>query len=210
MNCRVFRSQLYHFQADQLPDDQRRSVQVHLDGCEDCARLLAVEEGLLRAVRSRLRPQPAPPGLATRVRAALDDLVPKPGPLSWYRRPWFATAAASLLLAVLLVPGVGRETPSMLPPGELFDVASELVTVVDHDCDRAGRNLEQQKGCRANHHLNVLKTAQGRYWHINLDRDSHRRLLVDPELRGHRLKVDGKYYPRIRTLQMTHFEDLGT
>ena len=208
MSCSTFRRWLYHFQEDQLPDDQRATLQAHLDGCEDCAGRLRVEEEMLGVLRSRLPRVPAPPGLETRVRAALDGLSSAPR-LAWYRRPVFAALAASLLLAVLLLPGVNAPGIRGLE-GDFLKIVGEEIVVVDVDCDHAGRSLAEQRTCSAKHHLNVFKTSDGSYWNINLDREAHRRLLVDRDMRGHRLVVDGRLFPRILTLQMTGYTDLGS
>jgi hypothetical protein len=195
---------MVHFQADELPDAERTVLQAHVDGCPDCARRLEIEDGLLSAVRARIAGVPAPPGLETRVRAALTAEAP-PSAGAWYRRPVWAVLATAALLAVLMLPGFDGARRSR---PDAVEVEGRVVLVVDMECDRAGRNYNQQKGCRKTHHLNTLKTNDGRYWSFNLDRESHRKLLVDPGIRGHRLRVEGKFYPELRTLQMTQYTDL--
>ena len=208
MSCSTFRRWIYHFQTDQVPDDRRASLQAHLDGCEECAGRLRIEEEMLEVLRARLPRVPAPPGLETRVRATLDGLSAAPR-LAGYRRPVFAALAASLLLAVLLLPGV--DAPGTLPlEGDFLKIAGEEIVVVDVDCDHAGRSLGEQRTCSMKHHLNAFKTKDGSYWNINLDRAAHRRLLVDREMRGHRLVVEGRLFSRIQTLQMTGYTDLGS
>ena len=70
MDCAHFRQWICHFQADEVPEDQRGELQSHLNDCQECQQRLAVEEDMLGVVRSGLQRAKAPPGLETRVRAA--------------------------------------------------------------------------------------------------------------------------------------------
>jgi len=143
MDCETFRGWICHFQADEIPASERREFESHLDGCADCARVLEVERGFLDALKDRLPRQAAPPGLETRVRAALHAEAPDPARLAWYRTPWFAATAAALLLLVILVPSLPTDPPGPAgAPGEVTHVVAQDVTVVDLDCDRAGMSLE--------------------------------------------------------------------
>lgn len=208
MNCNVFRQSIYHFQADELPDSERRALQDHLDACPKCAARLEVEESFLRGIKARLVRTPAPPGLETRIRAALQQQsVSVRGSSAWFRAPWFAAAAASLLLALLLVPW----TDSPFDAGQSTPVlqVEEEVTVVDQECDRAGLSYPQQRGCRNDRHLNALKLRDGTYWNIGLDKETSRDLLLDAHMRGHRMLVRGDLYPAIRTLKLSGVWDLG-
>jgi hypothetical protein len=104
------------------------------------------------------------------------------------------------------LPGIGG---TGIPVGPaVIPVSGQLVTVVDHDCARAGRTFDQQRKCRMPHHLNALLARDGKYWSISLDREIYKMLLLDPELRGHRLMVDGDLYSAIRTLRIREYRDL--
>ncbi len=207
VNCGTFRESLFHFQADEVSAGERAALQAHLDACADCARRLEIEQVFAGAVRSGLERIATPPGLETKVRAALaEETARTRAPNRWFRAPWLAAAAASLLLALLLVPDFpGTATGDA---GAVTHVEHD-VTVVDYDCDRAGRTLEQQRKCQLRHHLNALKLADGSYLNIDLDREAHRAMLVDPVARGRRLHVVGNYYPRIRTLHVERADPLG-
>ena len=85
----------------------------------------------------------------------------------------------------------------------------DTALLVDRACDKMGRTLEQQRACRARDHVNVLKVGSGDYWMINLDRPEAVRLAHEPELRGHRFEVRGAFYPKIGTVQVDEFRDLG-
>jgi len=104
MDCRAFRDRIYHFQAEELSNAERREFQAHLDSCPECARALEFEDGFLRVLKARLPRESAPPGLETRIRAALRAEAPSPRRLAWYRTPWFAAAAAVVLLMLLIIP----------------------------------------------------------------------------------------------------------
>jgi anti-sigma factor RsiW len=204
MDCSTFRRSIHHFQADELSAAERAAVESHLDNCAACARALEVEEGFLRGLRSRRPRAEAPSGLEARVRAALAREAPDPAPSAWYRGPWLAAAAAALLLALLLVPGLGRPREGgWSPAAGVVPVTGVEVMIVDLECDRAGMSIEQQRNCRARHHINALKTADGRYWHISPDQADYGKMIADPQIRGRRLVVDGDYYPGINTLRIT-------
>jgi hypothetical protein len=205
MDCSTFRSWIYHFQAEEIPAAERVAFEAHLDACESCAQLLGVEEELLRGVRARMPREVAPPGLETRIRAALLDAAPEPRRVAWYRASWVAAAAAAVLLVVLLIPGLGTPLDTGVnAPGSVVQVIDREFTVVDLDCDQAGMPLDRQRHCTHPHHLNALKTADGRYWFISPDQDAYGELVNDRELRGRQLRIDGAYYPAINTL---HIDD---
>lgn len=203
MDCGSFRCSIHHFQADELPEADREAFEAHLSACADCAGALEVEEGFLRALRARLPRAETPPGLEQRIRAALREEAPDPAALAWYRAPWLAAAAAALVLALLLVPGLGRPLEGgWSPAGGVVQVTGAEVMVVDLECDRAGMAVEDQRRCGNPHHVNALKTADGRYWYISPDHEDYGRLITDPQMRGRRLVVDGDYYPGINTLRI--------
>lgn len=204
MDCGSFRSSIHDFQADEMPEAERGEAEEHLSACADCARALEIEDGFLRALKARLPRAEPPPGLEQRIRAALREEAPDPAAPAWYRTPWFAAAAAAVLLALLLVPGLGRPLDGgWSPAGGVVQVEGMEVMVVDLDCDRAGMSVEYQRRCADRHHVNALKTADGRYWHISPDHKEYGKLIADPEMRGRRLVVDGDYYPGINTLRIT-------
>ncbi len=209
LNCSVFKRSLYHFQADELPADERAVCQEHLNACAPCAALLEVEDGLLRGLKTRLTPAPAPPGLETRIRAQLQQMG-RWGPprIGWIRQPWFAALAASVLLAVLLFPSrVSFESPPVLSGSSEY--VTRVVTVVDFHCESAGRSYEQQRQCADPTHLNALKLDEGGYWHVSLDHEVGYELVTDRRLRGTRMRVEGLLYERIRTLQVDRVEKVG-
>jgi anti-sigma factor (TIGR02949 family) len=204
MDCQTFQRWIYHYQAEEIPEAERQDFEDHLDACPACARRLEIEERFLGALTRRLPREPAPPGLATRVRAALRAEAPDPSRIPWYRTSWFAATAAALLLVVILIPSLssGPGFSGLAPVGEVIAISGEEVVVVDLDCDRAGMDLRYQRDCNHPDHVNALKTADGRYWHISPDQEAYGRLIHDLEVRGRKLVVDGQYYPAINTLHI--------
>ena len=203
MNCSAFKRDLYHFQADELPAAERAAYHEHLNACAPCAALLEVERGLLRGLKARLAPTPPPPGLETRVREQLRQAgrPSRPG-LDWIRKPWFAALAASVLLALLVIPSHNLESSSPVR-------VTRVATVVDFDCDNAGASFEQQRQCTHPKHLNALKLDEGGYWQISLDHAVGRDLITERSNRGTRMRVEGWFYERIRTLQVNRAEQVG-
>ena len=203
MNCSAFKRSLYHFQADELPAAERAVFQEHLNECAPCAALLEVEEGLLRGLKARLTPTSPPPGLETRVREQIRQARRSSrSRLDWIRRPWVVAMAASILLALLVIPPRNNESSSLVR-------VTRVVTVVDFDCDNAGRSLEQQRQCTHPKHLNALKLDDGGYWQVSLDHEVGRELITERSLRGTRMRVEGLLYERIRTLQVDRAEEVG-
>lgn len=201
--CRKFERELYHLQAGELPEDEQRTLREHASACGPCARLLEVEDSLLRSLKRRLVRAEAAPDLRVRVREALEQQALPGRFTSWLRAPWLVPAAAALVLALLLIP--------TLPPAMTGVVQVEReVTVVDIDCASAGRTVEQQRHCTHPHHLNALQVGPEQYWNISLDREAGRRLVADREMRGHRLRVVGDLYTGIKTLHLTSFIDQDT
>jgi len=199
---------MVHFQADEVPEEQRLGLQTHLDACPDCARRFEIEEVFLHGLESRLPREELPPGLETRIRATLEDATSHAAPVGWFRRPWFAAAAASVLLTLLLLGAMdGWPFRGVTDPAAVH-VAQDVV-VVDYDCDRGGMPLEAQRGCRHPHHINALKTPDGTYWNIAQETAGARELLLDRAMRGHRVRVEGDYYPHLHTVRLSRHQDLG-
>jgi anti-sigma factor (TIGR02949 family) len=201
MDCNTFRDRIYQFQADEIPQPEREEFQEHLDACAHCAGVLRVEDGFLRALKARIPREQAPPGLETRVRAALRAEAPEPRRLAWYRTPWFAATAAALLLVVILVPTLDTGE-HRAPLRGVVQVADQAVVVVDLDCDRAGKTLEEQRRCKHPHHVNALRTRDGRYWFISPDQEAYGAMIHDRSMRGRRMVINGVYYPAINTVHI--------
>ena len=200
VDCDTFREFVYHFQADELAEADREKLQEHLDRCKSCARYLEVEDSFRAALKGKLRRAETPEGLESRIREALAQEAPAPGRRrwAWLWSPVATSVAAALLLVAVIVPGL--RYPGGSSEGGLRVVRS--ATIVDEDCDRAGATLEQQRACRDSRHLNVLKVADGMYWHVNPDGPLAKDIVLDPAQRGRRVVVEGDYYPELHTVQL--------
>ena len=212
LTCKDFQASVYHFQADELPAARREPLQEHLDGCPECARYLEVEASFLRLLRASARRVPAPPGLETRIRARLADgpgAGRRRGIFGWLAAPGTAAAAAAVILAISLA-AVVNGMPGAVGGGRANVIrVVRTVTVVDRDCDRAGRTVEQQRGCRHPDHVNALKPADGMYWNLSLGQDAARAIALDPARRGERITVEGDFYPGLSTIRLTRAGEAG-
>jgi len=198
-DCYGFRRNLYHFQAGELDERERSLLAEHAHRCPSCARRLEVEETFLEGLRSRLGRVQAPPALRARLREALEREASPRGGSGWIRIQWLVPAAASLLLAFVLMPAA--------PSGALVLPVDRVVTVVDIQCERAGRSLQEQRGCDHPRHYNALKVGPDRYWMVSLDHELGRRLVSDRALRGRRLQVVGDLFTASGTLHVADYTD---
>jgi len=187
MNCKTFCDRIFLFQADELPALERAACETHLHACPGCAARLALEDEALDALRAGLARSAAPPGLESRVRSSLSGASSRQVP--WYRASWLAAASAAAVLGLALV------LPQLSGPdgsAATAQLAQGVVTVVDLDCDRAGRDLAQQRVCPDPHHVNALKRDDGSYWTLDPTSPEFRYLLLDREQRGAKLRIVGR------------------
>jgi len=205
MNCKGFRDRIFLFQADELPEPERLDCQRHLDACASCAALLRWEDVALETLRAGLRRTPAPAGLDARVRAALRAEAAGPRRAPGYRTGWIAVTAAAAALALLLVAPRILSRGGRDGEGSAF-VTARVVTVVDLDCDRAGKTIEQQRRCRHPNHVNALKLADGSYWTMDPGPAEFRYLLLDPGERGRTLRVAGRLAPETGVIRLDSIE----
>jgi len=203
MNCKNFRDRIFLFQADELPESERAECQSHLDACEGCAARLRFEDAALDALRGGLGRTAAPPGLEERIRSSLRGATATRVP--WYRAGAFAATATAALLALLLL------LPQLRRPGGPASAAAlvhGVVTVVDLDCDRAGKDLAHQRRCLDPHHVNALKHADGSYWTMDASRPEFRYLLLDRDRRGEKLRVAGRMLLGTSVIRLQSVEPL--
>jgi hypothetical protein len=99
---------------------------------------------------------------------------------------------------VLLVPALGR---AGLARARVLHV-TRTVTVVDHDCDAAGKTIAEQRACRDARHLNVLKVGDHTYWNIVLDRPIARDIVFEWQMRGRPMVVEANLYPDLETVRL--------
>jgi anti-sigma factor RsiW len=118
-DCGIFRDLLPDFAASRLSAAQASQVEAHVARCDECAAELAVLNALGEGA---IVP---PPGLARRVRLAVEAELAGAGPAapqirlrgarrSWWRRFWapvavLATAVAALIVTRAVQPGAGSD-----------------------------------------------------------------------------------------------------
>lgn len=169
----------------QLDAAEQAALDRELEASPELARREAVERDLNRALSRRLARVPAPPGLETRIRAALDEAASPVTSIPWYRRSAFAALAGAAVLAVVAI-------PFLLGEPAVGSIARFEALIVDLECDRAGKSLADQRGCRIEGHVNALRDAPEHHLTIGEDSDpALRARLAEREMRGHRVVVTG-------------------
>jgi anti-sigma factor (TIGR02949 family) len=214
VDCDVFCENLFLFQADELAAGSRAVMQAHLDSCEPCARRLEMEARMLLTLKRALPVEKAPEGLETRIRAALDAAgTERKSPVAtfagWWRDPKWATLAAMLLLAALIVPLVRQAGGEGSGAGASALPEIYHGMIVDHDCDRQGLSILMQRDCQDHTHLNALKLANGTYLHFNLYQSRYTRFVTDPATRGREVSIEGTVYPDIQTLEILNLQEVA-
>jgi anti-sigma factor RsiW len=146
MDCRTVRELLVGYSAGRLPPEDRAGVATHLEGCADCRRAAAVEEGLSAALR-RLPRHAAPDLLKRRLErlvtgmpeapasghdalSALPPKTPAGASVPRARRPLWLAPAGGALAAAAIVLLVVRGTAPRSPVGGPSDMVAEAVN--DH------------------------------------------------------------------------------
>lgn len=207
--CHRLAERLVPLLDDALEEGELAAVAEHLERCPRCARRVEVERAFDRALRARLRRSQPPAELFSRVRAALAREAPtvRESPWRWARATGFAAAAASLVLVLLVLPLVGSGPGRRLGSAGPVWLVREAV-VVDTVCDGAGLSLEQQRACRDEAHLNGLRCPDGRTWAVVLTDGRLRALVLDPELRGRRLVVEGEFHPASGSVRVERWSEV--
>ena len=138
--CAEHGAEVSAYLDDGLAADERRRVELHLDGCARCTALLRASRELDQAVRGLPRIAPSP-GFDARVRARLS--LGTPASPRWRSRGFAgrfagAAVAAAALLALMLAPQsstLSQEDWELIADEESFDLMlsddHELVYALD-------------------------------------------------------------------------------
>src|SRR5580704_1955617 len=107
MNCDWAKANVTLYVYDELADDARYELELHVERCHDCAAELDAMRGFKSTVSEVAMPEPPPNLLAAsrmRLQDALENTQPHRGwrgwvlePASWFRQIRLAPAAAALL-----------------------------------------------------------------------------------------------------------------
>ena len=204
MDCTTFQGRIAGFLGDEMAVDERARQQAHLDACPGCAERLEAERSFEHALRGRLPRVPAPPGLETRVRAAIrSEATPNDGPaVPWWRNAWLATAASAALAVVLLLAG----------PVPTFDGPPASTTfrgrVVDLNCDAHGLTIEQQRDCHDASHHNAIRLDNGTVVRLAVDDPARHGSLLANAARGRQVEVSGRYFRATGTVAVADVRGL--
>jgi anti-sigma factor (TIGR02949 family) len=107
MTCRDALPLLRDVADRALPLNERAPFEAHFASCPDCAARLEAETDLKRVLRARLRPAPAPPGLAGDIaRRVREEAGRRPRWDILRRRKVLTLAGAALLLVAIAVGGL--------------------------------------------------------------------------------------------------------
>jgi anti-sigma factor (TIGR02949 family) len=71
-NCNETIRELDAFLDDELPDDVRSHIHVHLDSCMDCLQAFDFQAELKMAIRRKCNTDEMPPGLLGRIEMCFD------------------------------------------------------------------------------------------------------------------------------------------
>jgi anti-sigma factor RsiW len=119
--------------ADQaLAADERAAAEDHVARCERCARILAGQRRLVRALRNRVATQETPLHLRSRILAGLEAEERGSGWLQaateamrgWSARPVYRAALAGVAATVLVVVGLTLREPTT--PGSMPQLLQEV------------------------------------------------------------------------------------
>lgn len=141
--CDETRLRMLDYQRGLLAAPEHEAVRAHLDGCADCAREDAAEQGLSEALDRRLPQYPAPLGLKRHLAQRWAASPPARPAGSRVLRPALVIAGLAAALALFIVLAVPYRHPT---PGDAASVvALEAVNghlrIVD-----PGRRLDVQSG----------------------------------------------------------------
>jgi len=141
--CDETRLRLLDYQRGLLVAAEHEAVRAHLDGCADCTREDAAEQGLSEALDRRLPQYPAPLGLKRRLAPRWAASPPARPARSRAFRPALVLAGLAAVLALFIVLGVPPRHPA---PGAAASVIA-LEAVNDHlRIVEPGRRLDVQSG----------------------------------------------------------------
>ncbi len=99
MDCQQVREHLSASIDGALSPEKQRAVELHLGGCEDCSKFLALELKTKRLLRQRLSQPEVPSGLRERIIQAIGDASAASSRRRWAPPLWQRGPAAILALA---------------------------------------------------------------------------------------------------------------
>lgn len=197
ITCTEIRSVLPAFLADEIPATESRRVQEHLDQCASCRRFREFETAFDEVLKRGIREEKAPPSLVAGVREALraEAAVSRISPgarISPGVRRW---ALAASILVALLAPSLVAVQMGILVPATRAVPGVEKVLegdLVCSACEKAGRSLGEQRGCRAHGHHAAFKCDGAGVWEF-IESEETRPLIMAADRIGDRIELRGVF-----------------
>ncbi len=197
ITCSEIRSVLPAFLADEIPATESRRVQEHLDTCAPCRRFREFEAAFDEALKRGIREEKAPPSLVAGVRRALraeaaGSREPLGGRLGGGARRW--ALAASILLALVAPSLVAVQTGILVPAGRTVAGVEKVLegNLVCSACEKVGRSLGEQRGCRAHGHRAAFKCEGAGVWEF-IETEETRPLVMAADRIGDRIELRGVF-----------------
>jgi anti-sigma factor (TIGR02949 family) len=212
ITCGEVRALLPAFLADEISASESRKVHVHLDGCPECRRFRGFEDAFDGMLKRTLRIEAAPPSLVVRVHQALRDQdAPARGRLrEWATPGWRRWAMAAAILLAVLAPSTAAYRAGLIPPILSWSAETERSlqgTLVCAACERVGRPVEAQRGCRVHGHHVAFKCDESGLWEL-VENDLTRPLILDASRVGDRVEMRGVFLDDIHYVKVNSFRFL--
>jgi hypothetical protein len=213
ITCTEIRSLLPAFLADEIPATESRRVQEHLDQCASCRRFREFEAAFDEVLKRGIREETAPPSLVAGVREALRAEASASRNRSGARRSpgvrrW--ALAASILIA-LLAPSLVAVQIGVLVPASRAVAGVERVlegNLVCSACEKVGRSLGEQRGCRAHGHHAAFKCEDACLWEL-IETDETRSLIMAADRIGDRIELRGVFLDDLGYVSVKSFRYLS-
>jgi anti-sigma factor (TIGR02949 family) len=128
MDCNTAKAAIFHYVDREMDDADRARMESHLETCDDCRRLVQLEEAFRAALISPLRPDPTPPEVRERVVQTLAGLADRRERAAVRPRRRVVARLTAALLLLALGAGLGAWAQRWWnTEGRLADLAEAAV-----------------------------------------------------------------------------------
>lgn len=219
MECKEVLNRLVFFVDGELPLSETGKIQRHVEACQACGKRAGFE-GWFRDTLGQLEYHQIPPGLDTRIQAALKEVDDQSDRLrfrawkwasSLVSRPALGTAVAGLLVAMFWLGLPQGLQNGAFGPGTSLALAGEAVHVKGHlvcaGCSAAGVPIEAQRHCKKYGHMTGLLTSEGDLLNF-VNKPEVQDLLFTPPMRGTEVEVEGRLYEEIGYIDVSQVTNI--
>ena len=219
MDCNEVLNRLVFFVDGEHPLSETDRIRRHVEECQACGKRVGFE-GWFRDTLGQLEYHQTPPGLDTRIQAALkevDDQTDRWRFRVWkwasslISRPALGTAVAGLLVAVFWLGLPPSFQDGTIGPGISLALAGEVVHLQGHlvcaGCNAAGVPIEEQRHCKKYGHMTGLLTSEGDLLNF-VNRPEVQDLLFTPPMRGTEVEVEGRLYEEIGYIDVAQVSNI--